>query len=201
MKCHWLGALSACLLTASLFPQPSLPSFSWTSFSPGLRRGRLSVKREELIPSCCSDLLPFSKRQVRLDLQTSGLECAVRNEKPISLSALKVCLLQSRSFAELIGCPSVCAFSVVTLDIISDGLSGADNTAPDLERTRVSLIGIKTIIMCVSQRSCEHVETRPSLSGTGEKFFLDFSSLDKSPEFAYESTSFDYEFVSQPHDG
>src|SRR5215813_7437680 len=65
----------------------------------------------------------------------------------------------------------------------------------------VSLIGIKPIIKCVSQRSCEHVETRPSLSGTGEKFFLDFSSLDKSPEFAYESTSFDYEFVSQPHDG
>jgi len=65
----------------------------------------------------------------------------------------------------------------------------------------VSLIGIKPIIKCVSQRSCEHVETRPSLSGTGEKFFLDFSSLDKSPEFAYESTSFDYEFVCQPHDG
>src|SRR5262249_24655344 len=65
----------------------------------------------------------------------------------------------------------------------------------------VCLIGIKPIIKCVSQRSCEHVETRPSLSGTGEKFFLDFSSLDKSPEFAYESTSFDYEFVCQPHDG
>ena len=63
------------------------------------------------------------------------------------------------------------------------------------------LIGIKPIIKCVSQQSCEHVETRPSLSGTGEKFFLDFSSLDKSPEFAYESTSFDYEFVCQPHDG
>src|SRR5262249_61137843 len=73
---------------------------------------------------------------------------------------------------------------------------------PDFCRTNfVSLIGIKPIIKCVSQRSCEHVETRPSLSGTGEKFFLDFSSLDKSPEFAYESTSFDYEFVSQPHDG
>jgi|SRR5262249_35485752 len=66
---------------------------------------------------------------------------------------------------------------------------------------RVNLIGIKPIIKYVSHRSCEHVETRPSLSGIGEKFFLDFSSLDKSPELAYENTSFDYEFVNQPHDG
>jgi len=68
-------------------------------------------------------------------------------------------------------------------------------------RQTMSLIGIKPIIKCVSQRSCEHVETRPSPSETGEEYSLDFSSLDKSPEFACQSASFDYEFVSQPHDG
>ena len=65
----------------------------------------------------------------------------------------------------------------------------------------VSLIGIKPIIKCESQRSCKSVGTRPSPSGDRKNCFLDFSSLDKSPEFAYENTSFDYEFVSPPHDG
>src|SRR5215468_9010538 len=83
----------------------------------------------------------------------------------------------------------------------ASGFLSIPHRRKDTTSSVVSLIGIKPIIKCVSQRSCEHVETRPSLSGTGEKFFLDFSSLDKSPEFAYESTSFDYEFVSQPHDG
>jgi hypothetical protein len=36
--------------------------------------------------------------------------------------------------------------------------------------TLVSLIGIKPIIKCVSHQSCEHMETRPSLSGTGKNF-------------------------------
>ena len=67
-------------------------------------------------------------------------------------------------------------------------------------RSTVSLIGIKPIIKCESQRSCKSVGTRPSPSGDRKKFFLDFSSLDKIPEFAYENTSFDYEFVSQSHD-
>jgi|RhiMethySRZTD1v2_1073278.scaffolds.fasta_scaffold1016893_2 hypothetical protein len=40
-------------------------------------------------------------------------------------------------------------------------------SAPSLE---VSLIGIKPIIKCVSHQSCEHMETRPSLSGTGKNF-------------------------------
>ena len=35
------------------------------------------------------------------------------------------------------------------------------------------------------------LSVRISLSGTGVKFFLDFASLDKSPELAYENTSFD----------
>jgi hypothetical protein len=61
-------------------------------------------------------------------------------------------------------------------------------------------ITIKPIIKCESQRSCKPVGTRPSLSGDQEKCFLDFYSLDKIPEFAYENTSFDYEFVSQSHD-
>jgi len=42
-----------------------------------------------------------------------------------------------------------------------------------LEKQRhlaVSLIGIKPIIKCVSHQSCEHMETRPSLSGTGKNF-------------------------------
>ena len=34
----------------------------------------------------------------------------------------------------------------------------------------VSLIGIKPVIKCVSHQSCEHMETRPSLSGTGKIF-------------------------------
>src|SRR5262245_35100591 len=34
----------------------------------------------------------------------------------------------------------------------------------------VFLIGIKPIIKCVNHQSCEHMETRPSLSGTGKKF-------------------------------
>jgi len=38
----------------------------------------------------------------------------------------------------------------------------------------VFLIGIKPIIECVSHRSCEHVETRPSLSGTGGGIFPRF---------------------------
>jgi hypothetical protein len=35
---------------------------------------------------------------------------------------------------------------------------------------RVSLIGIKPIIKCVRRQSCEHMETRPSLPGTGNNF-------------------------------
>jgi hypothetical protein len=59
----------------------------------------------------------------------------------------------------------------------------------------VSLIGIKPIIKCVNHQSCEHMELDHPCPGPGK------NSLDKSHEFAYENTSFDYEFVSQPCDG
>jgi hypothetical protein len=59
----------------------------------------------------------------------------------------------------------------------------------------VSLIGIKPIIKCVNHQSCEHMELDHPCPGPGK------NSLDKSHEFAYENTSFDYEFVPQPCDG
>jgi len=70
-----------------------------------------------------------------------------------------------------------------------------------LNELSVSLIGIKPHFqVCESAIHVSPWELAHLPPGDRKKFFLDFSSLDKIPEFAYENTSFDYEFVSQSHD-
>src|SRR5262249_29382590 len=50
--------------------------------------------------------------------------------------------------------------------IMQRAVSGSEES----HKQNVSLIGIKPIIKCVRRQSCEHMETRPSPSGTGKNF-------------------------------
>src|SRR5262249_3984193 len=80
------------------------------------------------------------------------------------------------------------------LAAVSDGYGKSDAHLP-----RFFSVSLSPISKCVSHHPCAYVslrETSPSLPGPGKKF-----ALDKCHKFAYEKTSFDYEFSLQPRDG